>query len=218
MKWRVGILLATILVATIAVFFIPPIPQSQAYHNFADKRSLFGVPNCLDVISNGLFLIVGLLGLRFVSRSATGKGSRFIHSGESWPWLAFFGDVTLTAFGSAYYHLNPNDSTLVWDRIPMAISFIALVVAVIGERISVRAADLLLLPLLLLAVGSVLYWSETQMRGHGDLRPYVLLQFGSLPVLLLLLVLFKPQYTRGSDLMASLAIYVVAKFFEAADA
>ena len=84
MKRRVWILLASILVVTVVVFVAPAIPQSEAYHNFADKRPLLGIPNCLNVISNGLFLIVGLLGLRFVSRSATGKGSRFIHSGESW--------------------------------------------------------------------------------------------------------------------------------------
>jgi hypothetical protein len=205
-------------VATIAVFFIPPIPQSQAYHNFADKRSLFGVPNCLDVISNGLFLIVGLLGLRFVSLRSPGQGARFIHAGERWPWLAFFfGGVTLTAFGSSYYHLNPNDITLVWDRIPMAISFMALVAAVIAERISVNAATRLLFPLLVLSAGIVLYWRVTQASGHGDLRPYVLVQFGSLPVLLLLLALFKPRYTRGSDLIAALAIYALAKIFEAAD-
>jgi hypothetical protein len=206
MKWRVGILLATILVATIAVFLVPPIPQSEAYHNFADKRPLFGVPNCLDVISNGLFLIVGLLGLRFVSLRSPGKGVRFIHASERWPWLAFFAGVTLMAFGSAYYHLNPNDSTLVWDRIPMAIGFMALVAGVIAERISVDAAARLLFPLLVLGAGSVLYWSATQASGHGDLRPYVLVQFGSLPLLLLLMALFKPRYTRGSDLIAALAI------------
>jgi hypothetical protein len=217
MKRRVWILLATILVATIAVFFVPPIPQNEAYHNFADKRSLFGVPNCLNVISNGLFLIVGLLGLRFVSLRSPGEGARFIQTGERWPWLAFFGGVTLTALGSAYYHLNPNDITLVWDRIPMAISFMALFAAVIAERISVGAAARLLFPLLVLGAGSVLYWRATQASGHSDLRPYVLVQFGSLPVLLLLMALFKPRYTRGRDLIAALAIYALAKTFEAAD-
>jgi hypothetical protein len=49
------------------------------------------------------------------------------------------------------------------------------------------------------------------------LRPYVLVQFGSLPVLLLLLVLFEPRYTRGSDLIIALALYAIAKIFEVAD-
>ena len=31
--------------------------------------------------------------------------------------------ILLTGFGSAYYHLEPNDQTLFWDRLPMAISF-----------------------------------------------------------------------------------------------
>jgi hypothetical protein len=217
MNRRIWILFATILAATVAVFLFPPIPQSEAYHNFADRRQFLGIPNCFDVISNGLFLVVGLLGLRSVSLHPAGKGVHFIRPGERWPWLAFFLGITLTAFGSAYYHLNPNDATLVWDRIPMAITFMALVAAVIGERISVGAGSKLLMPLIALGVGSVLYWRVTQAGGHGDLRPYVLVQFGSLPVLLLLLILFKPQYTRGSDLIASLALYAMAKIFESAD-
>jgi len=218
MKWRVCILLATIiLVSLVILFLVPAIPQSEVYHKFADDRPLLGVPNCLDVISNVLFLVVGLLGLRFVSLRSVGKRPLVVYPSERWVWLTFFSGITLTAFGSAYYHLNPNDSTLVWDRIPMAISFMALVVAVVAERISVSAATRLLAPLLVLGAGSVIYWRVTQANSRGDLRPYILVQFGSLSVLVMLLALFKPRYTRGSDLIVSLGIYALAKIFEAAD-
>lgn len=217
MKWRVWILAAPLLVAIVVVFFLPPVPQSEAYHDFADHRQMFGIPNCLNAISNGLFLLVGLIGILFVSRHSSGATSCFIHANERWPWLAFFAGVLLTAFGSTYYHLIPNDNTLLWDRIPMAIGFMALVAAVVAERFSDRAGIRLLLPLLVLGVGSVVYWSVTQANGHGDLRPYGLVQFGSLYTVLLLLVIFPPQYTRSSDLIVALAIYVLAKIFEAAD-
>lgn len=40
--------------------------------------------------------------------------------GEMAGWAIFFFGVTATAFGSAYYHLRPNDSRLVWDRLPVS--------------------------------------------------------------------------------------------------
>jgi hypothetical protein len=115
------------------------------------------------------------------------------------------------------YHFGPRDSTLLWDRIPMAIGFMALVAATVGERISVKASMQILVPLMALGAASVAYWDVTQKGGHGDLRPYVLVQFGSVLVILLLVGLFPSRYTRGVDLVAALAIYVFAKIFEAAD-
>jgi len=163
-----------------------------------------------------LFLIVGLLGMKFVMSSAT-REPAFVDARERWPYFIFFLGVALTAFGSAWYHLNPNDARLVWDRIPMAIGFMALIAAVIAERIGVKLGFSLIVPLAALGVASVLYWSVTQSHGRGDLRAYVLMQFGSLLVLVLLLALFPPRYTRGADFIISLGIYALAKVFEAAD-
>lgn len=123
----------------------------------------------------------------------------------------------LTAFGSSWYHLNPNDATLVWDRIPMTIGFLALLTAVIAERVSVKAGLALLAPLILIGLASVIYWEVTRQHGRGDLRPYAFAQFGSLLILLLLIVLFSPRYTRTYDLGISLGLYALAKLFEAAD-
>lgn len=216
MNRRVWILLAAVFIAVFIVYLFPAIPQSEAYHNFVDKRALFGVPNCLNVISNALFLLVGVRGMWFTLRADHGMNA-FVDSRERWPYAAFFAGVTLTAFGSAWYHLNPNDRTLVWDRIPMAIGFMALVAALIGERIDVETGVWLLLPLISVGIGSVVYWEITQLRGHGDLRPYAVVQFGSLLVLLLVIVLFPARYTRTTDFAVSLALYGVAKIFEAAD-
>jgi hypothetical protein len=49
-----------------------------------------------------------------------------------------FVGLQLTAFGSSYYHLSPNNSRLVWDRLPMTIAFMSMVAAIIAERISLR--------------------------------------------------------------------------------
>jgi hypothetical protein len=209
MKRRFAILIGAIVAAAVVMYFVPPILQNEAYHNSADKRALFGIPNCLNVVSNFFFLVVGFWGLRTIWHDA-----KFIDRVERAPYVAFFAGVLLTAFGSSWYHLNPNDATLVWDRLPMAIGFMALVAAVAGERINppIGLGMALLLPLIMLGVSSVLYWAV-----RGDLRPYAFAQFGSLLVLVLLIVLFPARYTRTYDLGISLALYALAKLFEAAD-
>jgi hypothetical protein len=229
---RVRIIVAATLAMIAVVFLFPPIPQSQLYHEFADRRTIFGVPNFLNVISNVLFLFVGVLGVRAVlgdgnrdsvavedagAASLATARSNFIDPRERRPYFVFFVSVAITAFGSAYYHWKPSDGTLLWDRVPMAIGFMALLAATIGERIGLKAGARSLWPLAALGAGSVIYWSVTQSRGVGDLRPYVLVQFGSVIVLLLLVWLFPARYTRGADLVIALGIYAFAKMLEAAD-
>lgn len=219
-NWRLWVLLATVAAVIVTGFLLPPIPQSQDYHNFADQRKFLGVPNFLNVASNALFLVFGFMGIALVFSRMKRAGARafaFINPGEAWSYLIFFCAVALTAFGSAYYHLAPNDQTLLWDRIPMAIGFMALLAALISERISPKVGLALLLPLLAIGAGSVVFWEISQRAGHGDLRPYALVQFGSLLLLLLILALFPPRYTRGADLILALALYASAKIFEAAD-
>jgi hypothetical protein len=212
MKWHLSVLLGAVVIVVVAVFLFPAIPQNEAYHNFADQRALLGIPNCLNVVSNVFFLVVGLWGIRFVWH-----GARLLDPRERWPYLVFFVGVALTAFGSSWYHLHPDDHTLVWDRLPMTIGFMALVAAMIAERISVKLGLWLLVPLVVLGAASVIFWDYTQSRGHGDLRPYALAQFGSLIVVVLLIALFPPRYTRTFDFGIALALYVLAKILEATD-
>ena len=56
------------LAAFVAVFFVPRIPQDPAYHRFVDARTLLGVPNFWNVVSNVGYLVVGLYWLARVSR------------------------------------------------------------------------------------------------------------------------------------------------------
>jgi hypothetical protein len=217
MNWRLLLVAGALVAVVCAVFLLPPIPQSQAYHNFADQRALLGIPHCLDVISNIPFLIVGVWGVFVVRSQGTSSHARFVDPRERWSYLVFFTGVALTAFCSAYYHLRPADDRLVWDRIPMTIGFMALVAAVISERVSVKAGVRFLAPLVAAGIASVGYWNMTESAGRGDLRPYALVQFGSLVAILLLVALFPPRYSRGADFLVSLAIYALAKAFETAD-
>jgi len=210
---RTFLLGITLLVAAF-FYVVPPISQNTAYHDFADQRTLFGIPHFWNVASNLPFVIVGFVGMRKVWRGRFQGGLPDLRAN----YFLFFLGLLLTGFGSAYYHLAPSNRTLVWDRLPMAVSFMAFFSAVLGERWGGRVGRSALAPLVLLGVLSVLYWDGTELIGHGDLRPYLLVQF--LPMLLLpvLLLGFPSAVTGSGYVWAVLAWYTVAKIFEWQDA
>jgi hypothetical protein len=100
------------------VFFLPRIPQNEAYQNFADQRALLGIPNCLNVISNIPFFIVGTWGIVAVFSTGAASRATLADGRERWPYFVFFTGVALAAFGSAYYHLRPGHGRLVWTVFP----------------------------------------------------------------------------------------------------
>ena len=218
MRWRHWALLATVLAIIAGAFLFPRIPQDPAYHDFADQRRLLGIPNFFDVASNLFFLFVGLAGIQFVSKTPLGQRSPFSDSVNRWSYFIFFAAVGSTAIGSGYYHLHPNNEALVWDRLPMAIGFLALLAAILCERLifhEMLRHFLFLLPIA--GALTVFYWQATERRGNGDLRPYAVAQFGTLVGILLVLILFRPTFTRGADFYAALALYGLAKALEALD-
>jgi hypothetical protein len=207
------LLIAVAALIAIIALLLPPMPQPQDYHNFADHRGWLGIPNFGDVVSNVPFAIVGLWGLIFLVGIRSG---RFADPRERWPYVVMFAGLILTALGSAYYHLAPDNARLVWDRIPIMIVFMALLAAVIAERVSV-GVGLALFPVLEMAgIGSVLVWRAGELQGHGDLRFYAAVQVYAILILLLAL-LFPAKYTRGADFAAVVGFYVLAKILEESD-
>ena len=207
-------IVALTLLAIVAAFLLPAMRQPVEYHHFADHRHAFGIDNFLDVVSSNLaFLIAGVMGLAIV----IGGRVRFEFASERWPFVVFFLGVLLTALGSGYYHLAPDNETLFWDRLPMTIAFMGLVSSQIVDRINVRAGLILLLPMLLLGVASVVYWRGTGRMGGGNVLPYGILQGYSVIVLLLLARLNPSRYTRGGDIYWVFGWYVLAKLLETFD-
>lgn len=208
---KMGVILVIAALTVLAVFSVMlPIAQDLAYHDFADKRGLLRVPYFGDVASNLPFCIFGLIGFYYVSRHQT----KFTMKGEKTLWQIFFLGVALVGIGSGYYHLHPDNHTLVWDRLPMTIAFMSFFSLVIMERINAKAGLLLAPLLLMIGISSVIYWDYTESIGQGDLRFYALVQF--LPMLLipLLLVLFPPRYTGLLYLGYTVGWYVLAKLLE----
>ena len=202
----------TLALCAAAVLF-PRTAQPQSYHDFADQRAWLGIGNFGDVSSNAAFAVAGTLGLLFLLRPGSGQ---FLGQRERWPYVCVFLGLLLTAFGSAYYHLAPDNGRLVWDRLPMTIAFMGLVATLIAERISVTAGVYLLPFLLLIGASSVAWWWRTETIGAGDLRFYAAVQIYAVLVLPVLLLL-PPRYTRSADFLVVFGFYVVAKIFEIAD-
>jgi hypothetical protein len=207
------VLVASGLCLAVVGLFLPRIPQPQSYHNFADHRGWLGVPNFGDVSSNLPFAIVGAWGLAWLLRPGAAD---FSDPRERWPYLMVFAGLLLTAFGSSYYHLAPDNARLVWDRLPITMVFTSLVAAMIAERFSVRAGLWLMPFLVALGMGSVVQWYVSELQGAGDLRLYAAVQVYSALVLLIALLL-PPKYTRGSDLAVVVGFYALAKLLETFD-
>ena len=133
-----------------ALLLLPPITQDQSYHRFADPRAFFGMPNFWNVVSNLPFIAVGVVGLRQFHRDPA--------------TLVIFLGIFLTGFGSSYYHWNPSDRTLFWDRLPMTLCFMAILRRRRGAR-ERTVGSRSLWPLLATGLLSPLLWRFT-----GDLR------------------------------------------------
>jgi hypothetical protein len=180
------------------LLLLPPITQDQSYHQFADQRMILGVPNFWNVVSNLPFLAVGAVGLRrFRDHPAT---------------VVFFLGVFLTGIGSSYYHWNPNDDTLFWDRLPMTLAFAAILALVVEERVSTKVGAILLWPALATGLFSLLLW-----RWTGDLRLYFWVQFFPGLAVVLLFLLYPPKFTGTYCWLAAGALYALAKVFEFTD-
>jgi hypothetical protein len=210
-------IVATAIAIVLASALLPPLHDPKVFLRLVDTRSFLGIPNFLNVVSNIPFLLVGVWGLYFLA-DADKVGKTFEDARERWPYLVCFLAVSLTCFGSIYYHLAIDPAGLFWDRLPMAAGFMALFSAVIVERVSTRVGLRLLLPLVLLGIASVLYWRWGLLGAPGNILPYALVQYGSIAAILFICATRPSRYTRGADTAGVIAIYGLAKVAEVLDA
>ncbi|MDQ1922045.1 hypothetical protein [Massilia pseudoviolaceinigra] len=195
---NIALYLAAFLAA--AMLLAGPILQPAGYHAFADERSLSGLANAADVLSNLGFLIIGLYGLLRV------RPTRLAHT-------MFFAAILLTAFGSSWYHLAPDDTRLIWDRLPIALACVSLLAAALQDAFPARFAPLpTLAALCALGVASVFWWSAT-----GNLGPYLLLQLAPLVLIPVLQWQTGAPHVQRRAFGAAIGLYVLAKLSELAD-
>ena len=193
--------LIIIIVLVIVSLFIPSIPQDLSYHDFADKKTLLGINNFADVVSNVGFLFVGINGLYYLKK----------HD-KSLSTIVYFLGLILTCFGSAYYHYNPSNNTLFWDRLPMAIVFMILASKFLEERVNKKFGNKLIqLLFVIFGVFSVVWWLL-----FDDLKYYIVVQF--LPLVYMIYKLYRQRGEYNNfNLYMALGFYILAKILEVAD-
>jgi hypothetical protein len=204
MRWREWGLAAVALAPLALLLTRPPLPQELQYHALADTRTWFGIPNFSDVASNLPFLAIGAAGVVLCSG---GKAT-----GASRSWTVFFLGVALTCLGSAYYHWHPDNATLVWDRLPITISFMGLFAGLVSEHVEGVSERQLLLSAVVIGIVSVAWWAWTD-----DLRVYVWVQAAPLLCAAYILIVYPARYTHRRYLAYALACYALAKAAEFQD-
>ena len=205
------VVISVIIITTVS--FIDPVAQDLQYHQFADEATYFKIPNTLNVITNLLFILVGLGGLHRLYIRPT-----LVIIESILPiYSTFFTALILIGPGSAYYHWIPDNFSLAWDRLPITLAFMSFFSIILAERISSKIAKKMFLPLLITGILSIVYWHYSESTGAGDLRPYGLVQF--LPMLLIpvILLMFKAKFTHDRYIWWFLGCYLIAKVCEALD-
>lgn len=191
-KWSAAILGAIAL----AMLWHGPITQPASYHAFADERPFLGIPRAADVLSNFGFALVGAWGLA-----------------KAAPEFRMFSlALILTALGSGWYHLAPDDARLVWDRIPLALACVGLLAAMSTRAGGGLARPLPLVALSIIAVATVPWWTAT-----GDLRPYILVQLAPIVLIPVSQALRHSPRNERLAFAATIAFYALAKGAEVAD-
>lgn len=238
-KRRISLPCATILVLLSAFFlFVEPIPQPQSYHNFADARGFrcrcsFGggsggaplflppnvrgksiIPNFGDVVSNMVILIGGLSGLlALMMMPVPTDGADEWQLGTCLP--LFFVATVAVSIGSTYYHWNPTDSTLIWDRLPMTVAFAAIFCFMLDDYIGSNTnstGQSVLAPFVIIGMLSVLYWTYTD-----DLRLYAVVSILPLLLMPILFICYRPRHTGVAQQGIGLSLYFAAKICEEKD-
>lgn len=210
LRYHLPLVLTALL--TGAALLYGPVAQLANYHAFADQSEVLGVAHFADVLSNLGFALVALWGLW---RLVPARRSAALAHG--WPgYRLFLVGLLLTAFGSSWYHLDPDNARLIWDRVPIALASGGLLAGVWGDCRQ-RSSALLAGALAVAAPFSVAWWYWTELAGAGDLRPYLLLQV--LPIVLIPLWQWLHGRPRGERLAfaCALALYLVGKCAELLD-
>ena len=196
-------------------FFLPPGSSSDAERRRRRRRG-FVIPHFGDVMSNIVIFAGGLFGIFLLQQSNDNDGvdnvSRKWQLDVCLPIL-FYSTIAISV-GSTYYHWNPHDASLVFDRLPMTLAFVSIFCFMLEEYIpnNSRLGQSLLTPLLLLGIFSVLYW-----RWMDDLRLYALVQFLPLIIIAGLLVCYQPKHGGAFQHTLALICYALAKICEDLD-
>jgi hypothetical protein len=175
-------------------------------HPFVDARTLWGVPNALDVLSNLAFIPLGLWGLWSLRQAPE------VPAATRQSATVFFAGLLLTCLSSSFYHWAPSAWGLAVDRAGMAVAFAGVLGLAAAERVSLRAAPWVW--------GSVLAAGllAIMVNFAADVvAPWAVVQFGGMAVVLWAAAQPRQDGALGIRWGVLIAIYALAKLLEQGD-
>lgn len=209
------IVFATLLCAILILLLITlPTSDPIAYFEFADQRTLLGVTNMWDVMSNFGFFFVGLVGLWKWRKNRQLQLSGNVEiTNQIYFQFAISVAIIWTCFGSAYFHDHPGLERVFWDRLPMTFVFSTIVGWLIADKINFTWGTLVAVVLSISGAVFLVLWKYEIYH----LKPYYLLQYGGLIAALLLCALFPEGRYSNSKFYFTFAVYIIAKLTEHSD-
>ena len=189
----------------------PALMQPASFHDFADQRAWGAMPHAMDVLSNLPFAAWGVAGLWALARALRQRAVDGASAGLAGLFLA---GLVVTAGVSAFYHWQPDDGGLVWDRMGMVLAFAGLLGLAAVQGVSRRAGLALAAAVLLLGPVTVQVWAAS-----GNLLPWGVLQIGGMALILGLAGLPPAWPAPGLRIHWSwvIGLYALAKLLELAD-
>ena len=174
-------------------------------HPFVDARTLLGLPNAMDVLSNLPLALAGLSGL-------LARRDRSLPGATQLAAQVFFVGLLLTGCGSAWYHWAPDADGLVWDRLGMAVTFAGALGLAVSERVGqAPARSTLWITLSLATVSAALpLWT-------ANVLPWAVVQFGGMALIVWLSLRSSVPGAAGIRLGALIGLYALAKLLELGD-
>lgn len=202
-----GLLCAVLALLALALWG-PVLQASPHQHGFADQRMLWGIPCALDVLSNLPFALAGAWGLVLLGRVRPGVLDAATRAAAT----LFCAGLLLTAAGSSWYHWQPDDAGLLWDRLGMVAAFAGILGLAAARHASPRAGGAMALAVLAAGPLAVLWWAHT-----GNLLPWAVVQMGGMLLVLALACLPQRAGALAVPLGAVIAWYGAAKLLELGD-
>jgi len=127
------------------------------YHNFADQRNFFNIPNFFNIISN-LFIYIPIHYI-IQNRENTNKFNMID---------ILIINILCIIITSIYYHINPNDNTIIFDKISIVSTIITVCIIILKIE-----NNIIRIILYIIGILSVIYWIK-----KDNLLFYIILIIG----------------------------------------
>lgn len=202
------LMLAILALATVLLSAFP-IAQAPGYHDFADVSHWHGFTGMGDILSNFPYALVSALPILQILRGPVQARELY--------YLAFFLATGTVAITSTAYHLDPQNFTVLPDRIIIIMSGIFLMGIAITPLLSHRQALSAMYIGALYGVLGLMWWYYTAEHGVESFGPYAFCQVFILLSVLLFAVIRVRRGLPAKYLFAAVGFYVLSKPLEAMD-